>query len=157
MVVKSNFRQKKNIFVIVFLEIRFSLLKNLILALGIKRVTHNSPIFFCHIQKKKQQKLLITTFLLVLENFKDIANRSDSIGIATAYFGIPHNLAWFNFFKQKSRRFFSELHSLKSDANCSRSTKHVSKLGKDFLGEPLEKNSDSELRSRSLTTTSWLY
>ena len=40
MVVKSKFKQK-NIFVpvIVFLEIRYSFLKNLKLALGIKRVT----------------------------------------------------------------------------------------------------------------------
>ena len=32
-----------------------------------------------------------------------------------------------------------------SDANCSRSTKYVSKLVKDFLEEPLKKNSDSEV------------
>ena len=38
MVGKSNFKQKIT-FVIVFLEIRYSLLKNLKLALGIKRVT----------------------------------------------------------------------------------------------------------------------
>ena len=41
--------------------------------------------------------------------------------------------------------FFSMLRSLESDANCSRSTKYVSKLVKDFLDEPLEKNSDSEV------------
>ena len=31
------------------------------------------------------------------------------------------------------------LHLSESDANCSRSTKYVSKLVKDFLEEPLEK------------------
>ena len=44
MVVKSNLRQK-NYFVIVFLELRCSFLKNLALALGIKRATRNSPTF----------------------------------------------------------------------------------------------------------------
>ena len=31
------------------------------------------------------------------------------------------------------------LYSLEGDANCSRSTKYVSKLVKDFLDEPLKK------------------
>ena len=37
------------------------------------------------------------------------------------------------------------LHLSESDANCSRSTKYVSKLVKDFLEEQLGKNSDSEV------------
>ena len=37
------------------------------------------------------------------------------------------------------------LHLPESDANCSTSTKYVSKLVKDFLEEPLEKNSDSKV------------
>ena len=38
------------------------------------------------------------------------------------------------------------LHSLKGDANCSSSTKYVSKLVKDFLDEQLEKKySHSEI------------
>ena len=40
---------------------------------------------------------------------------------------------------KKQDDFFSVLHSLDSDANCSRSAKYVSKLVKDFLDEPLEK------------------
>ena len=39
------------------------------------------------------------------------------------------------------------LHLAESDANCSRSTKYASKLVKDFLEEPLEKNSDSKIVS----------
>ena len=54
-------------------------------------------------------------------------------------------LRWFNFFKQKHDDFFSVFHLSESDANCSRSTKYVSKLVKDFLDEPSEKNSDSEV------------
>ena len=54
---------------------------------------------------------------------------------------------------KKQDDFFSVLHSLESDANCSKSTKYVSKLVKNFLDEPLEKKkSDSELQSRLLTT-----
>ena len=45
----------------------------------------------------------------------------------------------------KTEWVFSVLHLSKSDANCSRSTKYVSKFVKDFLDEPLEKNSDSEV------------
>ena len=37
------------------------------------------------------------------------------------------------------------LHLSESDANCSRSTKYVLKLVKDFFEEPLEKNSDFEV------------
>ena len=40
---------------------------------------------------------------------------------------------------------FYRAHLSESDANCSRSTKYVSKLEKDFLEEPLEKTSDSEV------------
>ena len=40
---------------------------------------------------------------------------------------------------------FGVLHLSESDANCSRSTKYVSKLVKDFLEELLEKNSDSKI------------
>ena len=43
-VVKSNFKQKIS-FVIVFRKKRCSFLKNLILAIGIERVTRNSPTF----------------------------------------------------------------------------------------------------------------
>ena len=46
---------------------------------------------------------------------------------------------------------FSMLHSSESDANYSKSTKYSSKLVKDFLDEPLEKNIDSEV-SRTLTS-----
>ena len=46
---------------------------------------------------------------------------------------------------KKQDDFFSVLHSLESDANCFKSTNYVSKLVKDFLDEPLEKNSDSEV------------
>ena len=80
MVVKSNFRQKKSIFVIVYLEIRYSFLKNLILASGIKRVTHNSPIFFYHIQKKKQQKLLIKTFCWSWKTLKILQTGVTALG-----------------------------------------------------------------------------
>ena len=37
------------------------------------------------------------------------------------------------------------LHLSESGANCSRSTKYVSKLVKDLLEEIFEKNSDSEV------------
>ena len=37
------------------------------------------------------------------------------------------------------------LHLAESDVNCSRSTKYLFKLVKDFLAEPLEKNSESEV------------
>ena len=37
------------------------------------------------------------------------------------------------------------LHLSESDANCSRSTKYLSKLVKDFLEEPIEKNNDFEV------------
>ena len=49
--------------------------------MGINRVSRDSP-FLPRFKNKKQQKLLITTALLVRENLKDIANRSDSIGKA---------------------------------------------------------------------------
>ena len=64
----------------VFPEIHSSLLKNLKLAAGIKRLTRNSLIFLPQFKNKKQQKLLITTFLLVQKNLQDIANGSDGIG-----------------------------------------------------------------------------
>ena len=50
-----------------------------------------------------------------------------------------------NFLEQKTWWFFSVLHSSESDANSSRSTKYVSKLVKDFLDNPLQKNNDSEV------------
>ena len=51
------------------------------LALGINLVARDSP-FLPYFKNIKQRKLLITTYLLVRENLKDIANRSDSIGKA---------------------------------------------------------------------------
>ena len=87
--------------------------------MGIKRATRNSP-FFLQFKIKTQQKLLITTFLLVQENLKDIVNRGQN-------------------------DFFSVLHLLEGDANCSISTKYVSKPAKDFPEEPLEKNCNSEV------------
>ena len=81
MVVKSNFKQKVN-FILVFLKIRYSFLKNLKLALSIKRITRKSATFSPLFKTKKQQKLLITTFLLVRDNLRDIANMSDGISIA---------------------------------------------------------------------------
>ena len=107
MVVKSNFKQK-NFFAIVFPEIRYSFLKHLILALGIKRVTRNSPTFLPYSKNKKQQKLLITTFLLVRVNLKHIANKSDSIGIATVYCGIDLiSKSWMVLFlKTKNKTIF---------------------------------------------------
>ena len=49
------------------------------------------------------------------------------------------------FLQTKTGWVFSVLHLPVSDANCSKSTKYVSKLVKDFLEEPLEKNSDSKV------------
>ena len=40
---------------------------------------------------------------------------------------------------------FGVLYSSESAADCSRSTKYVSNLVQDFLDEPSEKNSDSEV------------
>ena len=37
------------------------------------------------------------------------------------------------------------LHLLESDVKCSRSTKYASKLVKNFLDEPFEKNRDFEI------------
>ena len=61
MVVKSNFKQKF-IFVIVFLEIRYSFLKYRILTSGIKRVTRNCPNFFAVIQKQETTKTINYNF-----------------------------------------------------------------------------------------------
>ena len=61
MVVKSNLN-RKIIFVIVFLEIRDSFLKNLILGSGIKRVTRNSPTFFSVIQEQETTKTINYNF-----------------------------------------------------------------------------------------------
>ena len=81
MVVKSNFKQK-NCFCNCLSKLRCSFLKNLILASGIKRFNHYSTTFLPYFKNKKQQKVLIITFLLVRESLKSIANRSESIGIA---------------------------------------------------------------------------
>ena len=50
-------------------------------AFDIKCVTRNSPTFFTMIQKQETTKT-------IWENLKDIANRSDNIGIATVYYGV---------------------------------------------------------------------
>ena len=42
--------------------------------------------------------------------------------------------------------FFCVLHLLENYANCFKSIKYISKLVKDFLDKPLEKNSDPQLR-----------
>ena len=54
-------------------------------------------------------------------------------------------LSWSDFPKQNQDEFIGVLHLSESDANCSSSTKDVLKLIKDFLEEPLEKNSDSDV------------
>ena len=80
--------------------------------------------------------------MLVRKNLKDVANRSDSFGIATVYCDIASYkqiLGGSISLDKKQDEFFSVLHSFKSDANCSRNTKHVSELVKDFLHEPLKK------------------
>ena len=79
--VQNQILNRKIIFQTVFLEIRRSFLNNLKLALGINRVTRNSP-FFTVIQKQKTTKTIHCNFLLVLENLKCIANKSDSNGKA---------------------------------------------------------------------------
>ena len=44
----------------------------------------------------------------------------------------------------KTKNLLSVLHLSESDTNCSITTKYVSKLVRDFLDKPLQKNSDSE-------------
>ena len=82
--VENKILNRKIIFMIVLLEIRYSFLKNLKLALGIKRVTCSSLNFLSSLKNKKQQKLLIQLqFVASPEKLeKYIANRNDSIGIA---------------------------------------------------------------------------
>ena len=53
---QNQILNKKNIFVIVFLEIRYSFLKNLKLALGIKLVIYYSLSFATIIQKQEENK-----------------------------------------------------------------------------------------------------
>ena len=45
----------------------------------------------------------------------------------------------------KTGYIFRVSHLSESDANCFKSTKYLSKLVKDFLDEPSEKNSDSKV------------
>ena len=51
-------------FVIVFLEKRCSFQKNLKLALGIKRVTHNSPAFYRNSKTKNNKNYKLQRFCL---------------------------------------------------------------------------------------------
>ena len=77
---------------------------------------------------------------------QDIANRSDSIDIAKVYCDIALiNKSWMGSLSSNKKQddFFSVLHSLESDTNCSRSTKDVSKLVKNFLDKPLKKNKET--------------
>ena len=80
--VVNQILNKRIIFVIVFLETRYSFFKNLKLALDIKCVTRNNLTFYRNSKTRHNKNYLITTFLLVRKNLKDITNRSDSIGIA---------------------------------------------------------------------------
>ena len=80
MVVKSNFKQK-NYFCYCLSRNTLLVFKNPELALGTKRDTHNCP-FLPQFKNKKQQKPLITTFLLAQKTLIDITRRNDSIGTA---------------------------------------------------------------------------
>ena len=80
--------------------------------------------------------------MLVRKNLKDIANKSDSFGIATVYCDIASYKQILDgsiSLDKKYDEFFSVLHSFKSDANCSRNTKYVSELVKDFLHRAIRK------------------
>ena len=77
---------RKLIFMVVFLEIRYWFQQNFKLALGIKRVTRNSLAFFTVSQKQDTTKIINCNFLLVQYNLKDIAYKSESIHKSYNYY-----------------------------------------------------------------------
>ena len=94
------------------LEIRNSFLKNLKLALGIKRATRNMS--FCTVIKKQETtKTTNYNFFACPKNLKDITSRNDSIGIESSYrLYLDRSIS----LNKNQDNFFSVLHLLESDA-----------------------------------------